>query len=69
MIYQKLTGKRGIFSTRIAYVLVEGDGLNKKYLLEVADADGFNPRPIMIPMNPLCHLTGLQMEEYCLCIL
>jgi TolB protein len=35
-IYQKLTGVRGAFATRIAYVTQSG----KEYRLEVADADG-----------------------------
>jgi TolB protein len=35
-IYQKLTGVRGAFATRIAYVTQEG----RQYRLEVADADG-----------------------------
>jgi len=35
-IYEKLTGVRGIFSTRIAYVTKDG----RSYRLEVADADG-----------------------------
>ncbi|MDE2430699.1 MAG: Tol-Pal system protein TolB, partial [Burkholderiales bacterium] len=35
-IYEKLTGVRGIFSTRIAYVTKAG----REYRLEVADADG-----------------------------
>jgi TolB protein len=52
-IYQKLTGKRGIFSTRIAYVLVEGEGPSKRFLLEVADADGYNPKPILVSSEPI----------------
>ena len=35
-IYEKLTGVRGIFATRIAYVTKSG----REYRLEVADADG-----------------------------
>lgn len=35
-IYEKLTGTRGVFSTRIAYVTKAGN----EYRLEVADADG-----------------------------
>ena len=51
-IYEKLTGERGIFSTRIAYVTKAG----KRYVLWVADADGENaqsalssPEPIISP--------------------
>jgi len=35
-IYEKMTGAKGIFSTRIAYVTKDG----RTYRLEVADADG-----------------------------
>ncbi len=39
-VYEKLTGTRGIFSTRIAYV--KEDRANRNYTLAVADADGEN---------------------------
>ena len=39
-IYEKITGVRGVFSTRIAYVLKQGP----TYELQVADADGQNPQ-------------------------
>src|SRR6185369_748355 len=35
-IYEKLTGEKGVFSTRIAYVTKGGS----RYTLRVADADG-----------------------------
>lgn len=35
-VYEKLTGEKGIFSTRIAYVLKSGG----QYRLQIADADG-----------------------------
>ena len=44
LIFQKLIGVRGIFSTRIAYISVLQDGRNRRYVLEVADSDGHNPR-------------------------
>lgn len=51
-IYEKLTGEKGIFSTRIAYVTKQAD----KYNLWVADADGeggqvalSSPEPIISP--------------------
>lgn len=37
-IYEKLTGEKGIFATRIAYVTQQG----RRYTLWVADADGAN---------------------------
>jgi TolB protein len=43
VVYQKLTGIPGAFSSRIAYVQKQG----KRYELRVADADGQNPRTVM----------------------
>lgn len=48
-IYQKLTGDKGIFSTRIAYVTKRG----REYLLEVADADGQNNLPALRSSEPI----------------
>lgn len=55
MIYEKLTGVRGVFSTQVAYVTVTG-GEQRQYQLVVSDADGANaqvihssPDPIMSP--------------------
>ena len=48
-IYQKLTGERGIFSTRIAYV-TKGGG---KYTLRIADADGASIVPALIDNEPI----------------
>ncbi|MDQ0570683.1 TolB protein [Variovorax paradoxus] len=52
-VYEKLTGEKGIFSTRIAYVTKGGS----RYSLWVADADGENaqaalasPEPIISPV-------------------
>ena len=51
-VYEKLTGERGVFSTRIGYVTKAGG----RYSLWVADADGENaqaalssPEPIIFP--------------------
>jgi TolB protein len=41
-VYEKLTGVRGIFSTRISYVKVNRGNGNHSYELVVADADGEN---------------------------
>jgi TolB protein len=43
VIYEKLTGIRGAFGSRIAYVHKKGP----RYELRVADADGQNPRTIV----------------------
>lgn len=52
-VYEKLTGERGIFSTRIAYITKNGS----RYSLWVADSDGENaqsaltsPEPIISPV-------------------
>lgn len=52
MVYQQLTGTRGIFSTRIAYVSMQ-PGRPTKYTLEVADYDGYNPRPMLTSYQPI----------------
>lgn len=52
-IYYKLTGDRGVFSTKIAYVLVKRAGENSKYSLEVADMDGYNAQSLLISSAPI----------------
>ncbi len=47
-IYKALTGERGAFATRIAYVVASmGDDGKPRYMLQVADSDGFNARTIL----------------------
>jgi TolB protein len=53
MIFERLTGIRGAFSTRIAYVSVDGRPPSQRYRLVVADADGFGPRTIVESSEPL----------------
>ncbi|MEO5811730.1 MAG: Tol-Pal system beta propeller repeat protein TolB [Rhodanobacter sp.] len=45
-IYQKITGVRGAFWTRIAYITAVGLGNNTTYSLLVADSDGYNPQVV-----------------------
>lgn len=53
-VYEKLTGVRGIFSTRIAYVTVQWQtNRAPSYRLEVADADGANPKPLLVSPEPV----------------
>ena len=52
-IYEKITGTRGAFATRIAYVSVEGKAPAERYQLIVADADGENPRIILDSRLPI----------------
>lgn len=48
LIFEKLTGVRGAFDTRIAYVTVkQNEAGEKRYSLKIADADGFNPRELL----------------------
>ena len=49
MIYEKLTGEKGVFATLITYVNKE----NGRYSLQVADADGFNPQTVVSSKEPL----------------
>ena len=49
LIYQKLTGDEGIFSTRIAYVNRQG----RHFTLVVADSDGYNDQVILDQNEPI----------------
>lgn len=54
IIYQQLTGVRGVFSTHIAYVLVQrAPGAVAHYTLQIADEDGFNPRTLLTSTQPI----------------
>jgi len=54
LIYEKLTGTRGIFSTRMAYVVVQrSSNAPTRYVLEVSDQDGYNPRPLLHSPEPI----------------
>ena len=47
VVFESLTGTKGAFSTRIAYISeLEKKKNSKKYILQIADADGFNPRTV-----------------------
>ncbi|MEO8654569.1 MAG: Tol-Pal system beta propeller repeat protein TolB [Ramlibacter sp.] len=48
-IYEKLTGEKGVFSTRIAYVTKAGN----RYNLWVADADGENAQSALASSEPI----------------
>lgn len=53
IIYEKLTGIRGAFDTRIAYVTVEGQEPDRKFLLQVSDSDGYDPRTVLQSDEPI----------------
>jgi TolB protein len=48
-VYQKLTGERGIFSTRIAYVVKSGG----RFELQIADADGNGAQSALASKEPI----------------
>jgi len=48
-IYEKLTGEKGVFSTRIAYVVKRGP----KYELQIADADGAGEQALLVSFEPI----------------
>ena len=52
-IYEKITGVRGAFWTRIAYVTATGSGNATRYALMIADSDGYNPQTIVRSAEPL----------------
>jgi len=53
LVYEKLTGVRGVFSTRIAYIMVVNSFDGRRYSLEVADADGYNPVTLVHSKEPI----------------
>lgn len=53
LIFEKLTGNKGVFSGRIAYITSSRQGKRSTHKLQVADADGFNPQTIASSVEPL----------------
>jgi len=53
LVYEKITGVRGAFWTRIAYITSTGVGGNIQYSLMVADSDGVNPQTVVRSREPL----------------
>ncbi len=52
LIYEKITGTPGAFNTRIAYIKSQGNKA-RKYVLQVADTDGFNAHTVLESDEPL----------------
>ena len=53
IIYEKLIGTPGAFDTKIAYVTLEGAEPSRKFLLQIADSDGFGPTTILQSSEPI----------------
>ena len=49
VIYEKLTGEKGVFSTKITYVVKRGG----RYELQVSDADGANAQAVLASNEPI----------------
>jgi TolB protein len=49
VIYERLTGDKGVFSTKITYVVKKG----QRWELQVADADGFNAQSVLASQEPI----------------
>ncbi len=49
VIYERLTGEKGVFSTKITYVVKRGT----RYELQVADADGANAQAVLASNEPI----------------
>ena len=54
IVYETLTGEKGVFSTRLAFVteMRNADG-SKRFALQVSDADGANPRTVLQSTQPI----------------
>ncbi len=54
LVYEQLSGVRGIFNTKIAYILRQWPAHSAPvYALEVADQDGFNPQTLLVSSEPV----------------
>jgi TolB protein len=53
VVYEEITGERGAFGTRIAFVSTEGAGDDRSYRLQVSDYDGYNARPVLTSRQPI----------------
>lgn len=54
VVYETLTGEKGVFSTRLAFVtqMKNSDG-SKRFALQISDADGANPRTVLQSTQPI----------------
>lgn len=52
-VFEAITGIRGAFATRIAYVTSQGVGDDMQFTLHVADADGGNSQQVLSSREPI----------------
>ncbi|TAG25057.1 MAG: Tol-Pal system protein TolB [Burkholderiales bacterium] len=52
-IYEKLTGEKGVFSSRIAYVTKTGQGSAQRHSLWIADSDGEGAQSALASPEPI----------------
>lgn len=54
LVYEKITGQKGAFDTKIAYVTTERkQGVQPAYKLQVADTDGYNSQTVLNSTQPI----------------
>ena len=53
MIYEKLTGIKGVFGTKVAYITAKQQGKERLYSLIVSDQDGENEHTVMESADPI----------------
>ncbi len=54
LIYEKITGQKGAFQSKIAYITTERkQGMQPLYQLQVADTDGYNPQTVLSSSQPI----------------
>jgi TolB protein len=49
LIYEKMTGEKGVFATRVTYIVKQGS----RFQLQVADADGGNSQTVLSSQEPI----------------
>lgn len=52
-IYEAITGEPGVFSTKLAYVTVSGEGEQMRYRLQVSDVDGKRAKTRLESREPI----------------
>ncbi|MDQ7091504.1 MAG: Tol-Pal system beta propeller repeat protein TolB [Methylococcales bacterium] len=53
LVYEKLTGNKGVFGTKIAFVSSDNNLNKRSYRLHIADVDGYNTQTIVSSTEPI----------------